>query len=109
MSTRINDEDMRHLLSFPGTQKATVMQKIMASDPAETVTLEGDNDFEKTLLRLRSDGFGLIDLQPHETVIRTVWYRKNSAFLIRRREDVAMLMWEQSENGDSTTLMTWRV
>ena len=63
MNARIGREDMKHLQTFSDAHKTQVMEKIMSCPPEKTVVLEGNNDFEKALLRLRRDGFGLIDLQ----------------------------------------------
>lgn len=109
MNARIDHEDMKHLQAFSDAQKAAVMQKIMSHPPAKTVVLDGNNHFEKSVLKLRRDGFGLIDLQPQETVCATVWYRRTPALLWRSGGDVAMLLWETQERGEATTLITWRV
>lgn len=109
MDARINHQDMKHLQAFSDAQKAAVMQKIMSHPPANTVVLDGNNHFEKTLLKLRRDGFGLIDVQPQETACATVWYRRKPALLKSRGGDVAMLLWETQERGEATTLITWKV
>lgn len=109
METRINDEDIEHLQAFPGSRKAAVMEKIMALKPAESMVLEGDEHFETTVLKLRRDGYGLIDLQRQETAFTTLWYRKGKALLGLAGAEVAMLLWEASTGGGATTLMTWRV
>lgn len=109
MNARINNEDMKHLEAFSDAQKTQVMEKIMSHPPAKTVVLDGSNDFEKTLLRLRRDGFGLIDLQPQEAACASVWYRRKPALLRRLSGDVAMLLWETQECGEATTLITWKV
>jgi hypothetical protein len=109
MNARISNEDMQHLQSFSDAQKTAVMQKIMSRPPVGTVVLDGNNDFEKTLLKLRRDGFGLIDLQPQETACASVWYRRKPALLKRPGVDVAMLLWETLERGEATTLITWKV
>src|SRR5512146_2207204 len=107
MNTRINDKDMHHLHAFPDTRKAAVIHKMMSHEPAQSVVLNGNTDFEKTVLKLHRDGFGLIDLQPQETAFSAVWYRKGGTLLPWAREQVAMLLWEAPEQ--STTLMTWQV
>ncbi len=61
------------------------------------------------MLKLRRDGFRLIDLQRHDTAFSTLWYRKGKSLLGLAAEDVAMLLWELEESGASTTVMTWRV
>ena len=109
MNARIDHEDMKHLQAFSDAQKAAVMQKIMSHPPAKTVVLDGNNHFEKSVLKLRRDGFGLIDLQPQETACATVWYRRTPALLRRSGGEVAMLLWETQERGEATTLITWRV
>lgn len=109
MNTRIGREDMKHLQAFSDAQKTHVMEKIMSCPPEKTVVLEGNNDFEKALLRLRRDGFGLIDLQPQEAACASVWYRRKPALLRRPSGDVAMLLWETQEHGEATTLITWKV
>jgi hypothetical protein len=109
MKTRIDGEDIKHLQTFPAAQKAVVMDKIMSHRHTKSVVLEGNNDFEKTLLRLRRDGFALIDLQPQETACTSVWYRRRPGLLKRPSTDVAMLLWETQERGEATTLITWRV
>jgi len=110
METRISDEDLEHLQAFPDSRKAAVMEKIMALAPAESVVLEGDGHFETTVLKLRRDGYGLIDLRSLETTFTTVWYRKGKALLGLAGVEMAMLMWEASAcGGGATTLMTWRV
>jgi len=109
MQVRIGHDDWQHLSAFSDAKKTTLMQKIMSHPPAQTVVLDGNNDFEKTLLRLRRDGFGLIDLQPQERACASVWYRRKPALLRTPGEDVAMLLWETLERGEATTLITWRI
>ncbi|MBI2752549.1 MAG: hypothetical protein HYX46_03400 [Betaproteobacteria bacterium] len=107
MKSRIEQADLEHLEAFPGEQKALVMRKIMSLLPAERVVLDGDNDFEKTVLKLRREGYGLIDLQPLEQAFSCVWYRRSKALF--RRADVAMLLWEMQNPGALTTVLTWRI
>ena len=109
MDTRINDRDIKHLHSFPDDRKSVLMQRIMSQRPDSTVKLTGKNDFEKQLLKLREDGFKLIDLQRHEHSFSSTWYRRSLSLLGRERIQVAMLVWEQDEPGASTTVLTWRV
>jgi hypothetical protein len=109
MRTRINNDDMKHLESFSESQKNVVLRKIMSHPPAKTVVMEGNNHFEKALIRLRRDGYGLIDLQPQETACASVWYRRKPALLRNPRGDVAMLLWETQEQGEATTVITWKV
>ena len=110
METRISDEDLEHLEAFPESRKAAVVEKIMALAPAESVELEGDEHFESTVLGLRRDGYGLIDLERQETAFSTLWFRKGRALLGLAGAEVAMLLREaRARGGGATTLMTWRV
>lgn len=109
MNPRITLEDMTHLRTFPDVQRAVLMEKIRSRHPAKTMALNGTNDFGKSVLKLRRDGFGLIDLQPEETTLATVWYRRRPVLLKHTGADVAMLRWEAWERGGATTLMTWRI
>lgn len=109
MNTQINYEDMGYLHVFPGDRKAAVMRKIMSHEPGKSVVLNGDKGFEEAMQNLHHHGYGLIDLRPQETAFTAVWYRKGRALLERAQEEVAMLLWEAQENGNSTTVMMWRV
>lgn len=109
MDTRINERDIKHLQAFPNGRKAAVMRRIMSQRPDRTVQLKGPQDFEKTLLKLRQDGYKLIDLQRHDASFSSIWYRKRVSMLGRRREHVTMLVWELEEPGPQTTVLTWRV
>jgi len=109
LETRINDHDIQHLHAFSNERKAAVMRRIMSRRPDKTIQLSGRHDFEKTLLKLRREGYGLIDLQRHEASFSSVWYRRGVSVLGRRREDVTMLVWEAEEPGPQTTVLSWRV
>ena len=109
MDTRINDRDIKHLHAFPNDRKNSVMRRIMSQRPDNTVKLTGKHDFEKQLLKLREDGYKLIDLQRHEHSFSSTWYRRTLTLLGRERVLVAMLVWEQDEPSSSTTVLTWRV
>ena len=109
MNAQINYEDMEYLHVFPGDRKAAVMQKIMSHEPGKSVVLDGDEGYEEAVKNLHHHGYGLIDLHPHETAFTAIWYRKGKAMFERASEEVAMLLWEAQENGNSTTVMTWQV
>lgn len=109
MKARINSEDMKHLQRFSVAQKEEVLRRIMEQPPARKVVLGGSNDFEKTLIRLRRDGYALIDLQPQETACTSVWYRRKPALLRKPSADVAMLLWEVHALGEATTVINWKV
>src|SRR5688572_33342712 len=83
MKARISSEDMQFLRRFSEPQKSEVMQRIMSRRPEKTVVMDGDNEFEKTLIRLRRDGYGLIDLQPQEAACSSIWYRRKPSLLKR--------------------------
>lgn len=110
MKSRIDQKDLEHLEAFPGDQKAAVLQKIMSRHPTERIVLEEDNGFEKTLLKLRREGFNLIDLQRQETAFTCVWYRKAKSLFNGSGVDVAMLLWEMHDPIKvQTTVLTWRL
>ena len=108
LSTQITDIDRAHMQAFSQERKAAVMAKIMTLTPLQTVVHQGGNQFEKAVLNMHREKFLLIDLQPHETAFTTVWYRDSRLFL-GKQSDVTMLLWEDGEVCDSTTIMTWRI
>ena len=109
VETRINDRDIQHLHAFSDERKVAVMRRIMSRRPDRTILLNGPRDFENTLLRLRREGYGLIDLQRHEASFSSVWYRRGVSVLGRRRKHVTMVVWEAEDPGPQTTVLAWRV
>jgi hypothetical protein len=109
MKSRIDRRDLEHLETFPGDQKAKVMRKIMSLQPTERVVLEEDNAFERAVLKLRREGYGLIDVQRQEIAFTCIWYRKTKSLFNGAGADVAMLLWELQERGAETTVLTWRI
>ena len=109
MKSRIDRRDLEHLEAFPGDQKAKVMRKIMSVQPTERVVLDENNGFEKAVLKLRREGYGLIDLQRQEIAFSCIWYRKTKSLFNGAGADVAMLLWELQERGSETTVLTWRI
>ena len=108
MDTRITETDLHHLNAFPHERKAPLMQRIAAHEPNLRSRHDGKHDFEKTLLKLRREGFALIDLQSQEAAFTSVWYRKGEGMLLaRRRPEVTMVVWEYEESGSFTTVLTW--
>ncbi len=85
------------------------MHRVMSQRPDKTVKLTGRHDFEKTLLGLRRDGYQLINLERHEHSFSSVWYRKGISMFGRGRTHVTMVVWENEEDGDSTTVLSWRL
>ena len=108
-TTRINESDMAHMNAFPADRKAWVLAQIMALDSSQKSVHMTKHHYEKALLKLREDGFALIDLQPLETAFTSVWYRESGFPLRLARENVAMLVWETLAVGDSTTVIQWRI
>jgi hypothetical protein len=103
----IHEADRQHLRAFPRKRKATLMERIAAREPDKSEQLEGGLDLGKTLLRLRRDGYALIDLQLHDTAFSSVWYRKSGGVLDWRRTEVALVIWMLQERGPTTTVQTW--
>ena len=109
MKSRIDEKDLAYLEAFPGDQKSKVMQRIMSLQPVERVLLDSDNGFEKAVLKLRREGYGLIDVQRQETAFSCIWYRRTRSLFNGAGADVAMLLWEMQERGVETTVLTWRI
>ena len=110
IKTRINEADTQHMDRFPPAKKARVMEMIMSMAPHTNEQCTESHHYEKTMIRLRKDGFELIDIQPLETALTTVWYRRKGRFpLGRSPADVTMVLWEAQDAGDTTTVMTWRI
>ena len=103
----ISEEDLQHLDTFPGGRKATLMQRMTAHEPNKVVQFDGEFAFERTALRLRRDGYRLIHLQSQETSFSTVWYRKSDGVMSWRRAEITMVVWEEQEDGSTTTVLTW--
>jgi hypothetical protein len=109
MATRINESDTQHMNDFPAEQKAHVMEKIMSRTPLTSEQCMESHHYEKTMMRLHSEGYRLIDLQPLETALTTVWYRQGRSMPWHKRADVKMVVWETEPSGETTTVMTWRI
>jgi hypothetical protein len=110
MKSRIDEKDLAYLEAFPGDQKAKVMRKIMSVHPVERVKLDGDNSYEKAILKLRREGYNLIDVQRQEIAFSCIWYRQTKSLFNGAGADVAMLLWEMQERGGcETTVLTWRI
>jgi hypothetical protein len=103
----ISEEDLQHLDTFPGGRKATLMQRMTAHEPNKVVQFDGEFAFERTALRLRRDGYRLIHLQSQEASFSSVWYRKSDGVMSWRRAEITMVVWEEQEDGSTTTVLTW--
>ncbi len=113
MATQICEGDLAHMHQFSATTKVQVMEKILATTPADRDANTGEGSYQRMLHKLRTEGFALIDLQAMETAFRTVWYCKSkSLFGLRQSEFAAMLVWESTGNAEhnaATTVMRWRL
>jgi hypothetical protein len=110
IKTRINDADMRHLHAFSVSSKTWVMRKIRAVEPLESEVRNEDHHYEKIMLHLREEGYGLIEMLPLETALTTVWLRKKGLMPLGFTPvDVIMLEWQALGEGDATTVTIWRI
>src|SRR5262245_13221670 len=103
MKARIDKRDLAHLATFPTAEKARLLERITSVRPVEEVVLDGGNDFEKALLKLRKEGYALIDVQRQETTFTCTWHRKSRSLFNGAGADVTMLLWEMHERGSETT------
>ena len=106
--TQINDRDREHMQSFPGDVKAQLLSKINSLQPIGCMVSNGSISFEKAMINIHREGYALIDLDPYETAFSSVWYRK-SRKLRGGVTEVIMLMWEENENSDTTTVRHWEI
>jgi hypothetical protein len=104
---RITSIDLEHMRTFSTRRKQQVMGEIMSRVPTSNSVVTGHNQYEKTILRLRKEGFRLIDLQPQEHMLTSVWYRNAGSIIGMRRLEVVMLLWEVED--DLTHLTLWRL
>ena len=107
----ITSQDMSHMKTFPSAQRARIMREIMSRSPIAERNYEGNTHFVKTILKLRADGLRLIDVQPFETALASVWYKKNASLLGKTKSDfAAMVVWQCSaREQDVTTVKVWRI
>jgi hypothetical protein len=108
MKARIDKRDLAHLASFPASERAKILERLTSVRPVEQVVLDGSNDFEKALLKLRKEGYALIDVQRQETAFTCIWHRKTRSLFNGAGADVTMLLWEMHERGSETTVLSWR-
>jgi hypothetical protein len=85
VKSRIDRRDLEHLEAFPGDQKEKVMRKIMSVQPTERVVLGENHGFEKAVLKLRREGYGLIDVQRQEIAFSCIWVPQDEVALQRCR------------------------
>lgn len=60
--------DVMTLDSIPLGEREAVLKRIMARRPSESVMLDDDNAFAKTFLKLRREGYGLLDLKTYQRI-----------------------------------------
>ena len=104
---RITDVDLEHMNAFPADRRLELIEKIMSRTPAASAAFTGNNHYERAILRLRRDGFQLIDLQPQEFLFTSVWYGKYRSAMRVPRLELAMLLWISEE--ELTYLTTWQI
>ncbi len=104
---RINSDDLDHMNAFPADRREKFLEWIMSCLPETNTEFTGNNQYEKMILTLRRDDFRLIDLQPQEFMLTSVWCRKTRSVIGLPRFEIAMLLWEVNE--DLTNLKTWRL
>ncbi len=108
MKASIDEADIKRMNAFPALGKSRVMEKIMSLTPLKTAVRSDSNSYEKCLIRLRDDGFMLLNVEALETAFTTVWYRKTGVAGFSH-VDVTMMLWESQGSGDTTTIITWRL
>ncbi len=107
IKTRINDSDIERMNAFPANEKTRIMETINSLTPLSNQANSEPNYYGKTMMRLRDEGYSLIDMQSYETALTMVWYHKSR--MPYSRVDVTMILWELQEDGETTTVITWRV
>lgn len=111
-AARISSRDLDYQRDFPEAEKARLMLEVLSALPEDVKTTSGKHDFEKSLLKLRADGFRLIDMQSLEVALTTVWYRKSALLLgFVKSEVVIALDWTMMDDGrnETTILRRWRL
>jgi hypothetical protein len=111
-AARISSRDLDYQRDFPDAEKARLMRAVLSALPEDVKTTSGKHDFEKSLLKLRADGFRLIDMQSLEVALTTVWYRKSALLLgFVKSEVVIALDWTMMDDGrnETTILRRWQL
>jgi hypothetical protein len=103
----INEADHQHLGVVPQRAQGDADPADSLEDPDKSMELGGKLDFERTLRRLRRDGYALIDMQLHETAFYSIWFRKSNGVMDWRRIEVAMVLWELRGGDCTTTVQSW--
>ena len=108
MASNTLDRDLLHLHNFPARKQQKILRAIMEKEFASEQICDVAHCYENTDTRLHAQGYQLIDINPQETVLTQVWYRKTMPwFGLLRAESAVMLVWEFSASGEKTTLCVW--
>jgi hypothetical protein len=97
---------LRRLRAFPPMERTELLEKIACHQPAREAFVA---DFHSNAERLHREGFSLIDVEHRPDALTSVWYRRKPSLLKKRPSDVALLQWEQRDQGETTRLVTWRI
>ena len=111
MAPVITDQDLGHMKTFSENTKRKIISEIMIRTPVEESNLHGNTSYAKAVLKLRARGLELIELQPQETALTTVWYSQTRTLLgCMKLEVAAMLIGEfGGHDENSATLRIWRI
>ena len=109
----LSETDLQHLHTFPPHKRAELLKSILAMPATQQRVLSSNTEYERALMKLHQDGYGLIDFQPLETVLTSVWYRNTSKLLgLAKSETVVMLVWEpgsQGVSGITASMNAWEM
>ena len=106
-TTRITGGDLKHMHAFPTRRKLSLMEEIMSRLPTASSVVTGHNHYEKTILKIHKDEFQLIDLQPQEHLLTSVWCRNTRSMFGLNRFEVVMVLWAVED--DLTSMTMWRL
>lgn len=110
MTTDTMDGDLNHLNSFPKREKEKVMRVITERPATGEHVYGGENCYENAVVKLRANGYRLIDLAPQDGAFTAVWYRKSSSWLVLRSCEYAVILaWETTDSGEQTTMRQWNL
>ena len=110
MASNTLDCDLVHLHRFPAQKRQKILRAIMERPSASEQICDGAHCYENTVTRLHAQGYQLIDLNPQETMLTAVWYRKTTSwFGLRSEESAIMLVWESGDGCEKTTLCAWQL
>jgi hypothetical protein len=87
---------------FPIERKAALVDQLAVQKPDAHRRLPAKKDLEQALVKLRQEGFVLIDFQVKGAATTSVWYRKADPLLVtgRQRPEVTKLVQEEAAGGN---------